>query len=143
MSTHERNSDRGSTSPPPPPSRPYLHAIDRTDRHLGRYELTSFFAAPSALSSFVSDLVAHFAPKLPAIDAIVGLDALGFVVAGALAERLGKPVILARKGGKLPLSEGEVVSSGRFADYSVEKRGEKSLEIRRDLLRPGMGVLVV
>lgn len=135
--------ERHGVSPPPLTTRAYLHAVDRTSRGLGRYELTSFFATPGALSSFVADLATHFAPKLPFVDAVVGLDALGFVVAGALAERVGKPVILSRKGGKLALPAEEVVSSGAFADYSVVEKGEKSMEIRRDLLREGMGVLVV
>jgi adenine/guanine phosphoribosyltransferase-like PRPP-binding protein len=124
-------------------ARPYLLSIDRTARGLGRYELTSFFATPHALSSFLTDLVSHFQPSLLSLDAIVGLDALGFVIAGALGQKLNLPVILARKVGKIALREDDVVRSGGIQDYSVQTQGVKGLEIRKDLLKKGMKVLVV
>lgn len=132
-----------TTTPPDPAHRPYLAAIDRTDRQKGRYELTSFFASPGALDALLCDIVGHFSGKLPRVDAIVGLDALGFVLAGGLAALTGKPAILARKGGKLPLAEGDKASTGAFGDYAVGREGEKALEIRRDLVRKGMRVIVV
>ena len=36
------------------------------------------------------------------IDKVVGIDARGFIFASVLADRIRKPLILARKGGKLP-----------------------------------------
>jgi adenine/guanine phosphoribosyltransferase-like PRPP-binding protein len=137
-------------SPPGYPSdpailaaRPYLLSIDRTPRGLGRYELTSFFATPNALSSFTSDTISHFSTHLPSLNAVVGLDALGFVAAASLGERLGLPIILARKRGKIALYDEDVVRTKEFRDYSVEKQGAKGLEIRRDLLKKGMKVIVV
>jgi adenine phosphoribosyltransferase len=123
-------------------ARPYLLSIDRTARGLGRYELTSFFADPSSLPKFVSDVCAHFTAKLP-VDAIVGLDALGFPLAGAMALRLGVGCLLARKRGKLALPTEEIAVTDGIRDYSVERAGEKGLEIRKDLLRRGMRVIVV
>ena len=134
-------------------ARPYLSYIDRTSRGLGRYELTSFFAHPDSLTLFTSDIILHLSdPSNPSndklqngiesIDAVVGLDALGFIVAGALGCRLGKSVICARKRGKLALEKDDVIGRD-FEDYSVEKQGVKGLEIRKDLLRVGMKVLVV
>ncbi|RSH95061.1 hypothetical protein EHS25_000147 [Saitozyma podzolica] len=123
-------------------ARPYLLSIDRTNRGMGRYELTSFFADPSSLPNFVSDVCAHFAAKLP-VDAIVGLDALGFPLAGAMALRLGVGCVLARKRGKLALPKEEIAATDGIRDYSVERAGVKGLEIRKDLLRTGMRVIVV
>lgn len=136
-------------------ARPYLRAIDRTSRGLGRYDLTSFYAAPDALGLWVDDIAAYFSrprsrqdngtdphPSEP-VDAIVGLDALGFPPAGALAYKLGVPLILARKRGKVPLPEDELYRTEDFEDYSVDRQGKKGLEIRRDLLKEGMRVIVV
>jgi adenine/guanine phosphoribosyltransferase-like PRPP-binding protein len=132
----------------PPPeilsARPYLLDIDRTSRGLGRYELTSFFARPGNISSFIRDVISHFdlAGKLP-IDAVVGIDALGFPLAGALAMQLGVGCVLARKRGKIALPPEEVLQTEGFRDYSAGRQGEKGLEIRRDLVREGMRVIVV
>lgn len=123
-------------------ARPYLLTIDRTSRNLGRFELTSFFASLGSLPAFIADILQHFRPKLRRLDAIVGLDALGFPLAGALGDRLGLPVILARKKGKLALTDGEKLVVG-FEDYSVEREGVKGLEIRKDLLKDGMRVIVL
>lgn len=98
------------------------------------------------MSGFVADLAAHFSAKLPTVDAVVGLDALGFVLAGALGEKIQKPVILARKGGKIAMPRDEVASSAAYDDYTVKKgfAGEgKVLEFRKDLLRKGMKVIIV
>ena len=131
----------------PPPeiisARPYLLAIDRAARGLGRYELTSFFATPNAVSSFVTDIISHFQSKIAQLDAVVGIDALGFPVAGALGDRLGVPIILARKKGKLALQAEDMVRTDAFEDYSVTREGVKGLEIRKDLLRSGMKVIVL
>ncbi|KAL1407534.1 hypothetical protein Q8F55_006967 [Vanrija albida] len=131
------------STPPPPAHRPYLQAVDRTDRSKGRYELTSFFATPGALDGLLCDMVGHFSGQLPRVDAIVGLDALGFVLAGGLAALTGKPAILLRKGGKLALSGPELASSGTFDDYAAAREGGKALEVRRDLVRRGMRLIVV
>ena len=124
-------------------ARPYLLAIDRAPRGLGRFELTSFFATRNAVSSFVTDIIDHFQNKISQLDAVVGIDALGFPVAGALGDRLGVPIILARKKGKLALRAEDVVSTDEFEDYSVASQGGKGLEIRKDLLRSGMKVIVL
>jgi len=69
------------------------------------------------------------------IDAIIGVEARGFVVGAALAHKLGTGVILVRKAGKLP---GKTIS----ASYELEY-GTDCLEIHEDAIRPGMKVLVV
>lgn len=120
-----------------------MNAIDRTCRPgVAKYDLSSFYASPGAMEGFVNDCIKHFDHVLPNIDAIVGLDALGFPMAGAVGYAARKPVILARKAGKLALTADEVLNSERIgiAQLGAEP---KPLEIRKDLLRPGMKVLVV
>lgn len=141
-----------SPSPPPPEHRAYLQCIDRTCRaNVPKYELTSFYAssvpsptsetpssAPlSALSAFVRDMYAYFYDRLDATDAIVGLDALGLPLAAGLAVLADKPMVTLRKAGKLALLDDEVARSQPLYE------GDKVLEVRKDLIRPGMRVIVV
>ncbi len=66
---------------------------------------------------------------------MAGVDARGFVLAGALADRMGLPIILVRKKGKLPyrtLSE----------DYTLEY-GSATIEIHADAVPEGAPVLLV
>lgn len=64
------------------------------------------------------------------IDYITGIESRGFIFAAALAERLGKGLVLIRKKGKLP---GDVEQMG----YSLEY-GEAILEMQR-----GSGNIVI
>jgi adenine phosphoribosyltransferase len=79
------------------------------------------------------DLMAHrhFADS---IDAVIGVEARGFVMGAAMAYKLGTGVILVRKPGKLPY---KTVS----ATYALEY-GKDRLEIHEDAIRPGMRVIV-
>nr|MDD6336202.1 adenine phosphoribosyltransferase [bacterium] len=69
------------------------------------------------------------------IDAIVGPEARGFVLGGALAMKLGAGFVPVRKAGKLP---SEVVTFRYGTQY-----GGEVLEISRDAIREGQRVLVV
>ena len=64
-----------------------------------------------------------------------GIEARGFVLAGALATKTEKGVVLLRKPGKLPH---ETLS----VKYQLEY-GEDALEIHKDALRPGERIVVV
>ena len=68
-------------------------------------------------------------------DKFAGIEARGFVLAGALAAQANKGVVLLRKPGKLPH---ETLS----VNYQLEY-GEDALEIHRDALVPGEKVVVV
>lgn len=69
------------------------------------------------------------------IDYIVGIDARGFIIGGALAYELGLGFIPARKKGKLPYKSVGV-------DYSLEY-GTATLEMHEDSLGKGDNVLIV
>ncbi len=68
-------------------------------------------------------------------DMIVGIEARGFIMGGALAYTLGKGFVPIRKIGKLP---GEVEQH----EYSLEY-GTDTVEIHKDAISKGMKVLVV
>ena len=59
-------------------------------------------------------------------EAILAIDARGFIYGSALALKLNKPLVLARKKNKLP---GELISK----DYGLEY-GRDSLSIQKDIL---------
>lgn len=69
------------------------------------------------------------------IDQIVGIDARGFILGGALAYKLHKPFIPVRKAGKLPGRTHKVA-------YMLEY-GEAELEIHDDALQAGQHCLLV
>ncbi|KAK0543859.1 adenine phosphoribosyltransferase [Tilletia horrida] len=69
------------------------------------------------------------------IDAVVGLDARGFLFGPILALRLGASFVPVRKRGKLP---GECVQAKYAKEY-----GEDVFEMQAGALKPGANVLVV
>ncbi|HNW59473.1 MAG TPA: adenine phosphoribosyltransferase [bacterium] len=69
------------------------------------------------------------------IDAVIGIEARGFILAGILAYQLGVGMVPVRKPGKLPWKS---IS----ATYALEY-GSDRLEMHIDALRPGQRVLVV
>ena len=69
------------------------------------------------------------------IDTVVAIEARGFLFGAPLAYRLGKPLVLARKQGKLP-------AASLRMEYSLEY-GTNVVEIHKDGITPGQGVLIV
>jgi adenine phosphoribosyltransferase len=69
------------------------------------------------------------------INLIAGIESRGFILASALASRLGKGLVLVRKPGKLP---GECVKE----EYDLEY-GKDAIEIHRDAITQGDKVLLV
>jgi adenine phosphoribosyltransferase len=65
-------------------------------------------------------------------DLVAGIEARGFVIAAALAQRLGSGVLLIRKDGKLP---GETIAE----DYALEY-GSDRLTMHVDACAPGASV---
>ncbi len=68
------------------------------------------------------------------IEVIAGIESRGFILASALASRLGKGLVLIRKPNKLPA---ETVSE----EYDLEY-GKNSIEIHKDAIKEGDKVLV-
>ncbi len=66
---------------------------------------------------------------------VAGIDARGFIFAGAVADRLGIGFIPIRKKGKLP-------SKTHRASYQLEY-GESTLELHEDAVHPGEKVALI
>jgi adenine phosphoribosyltransferase len=69
------------------------------------------------------------------IDVVVGIESRGFILGGAVAERLGAGFIPIRKPGKLP-------SKALKEIYDLEY-GKDALEIHQDAVERGQRVLIV
>lgn len=113
--------------------KPYLSLID-TNTTGNRNDVTPLFADRDAFSSLIADLAQPFVTA--GLDAVLAIDALGFILGTAVAERLGVGLIPVRKGGKLPI-EAERLD---FVDYTGRT---KALELRPDAIQEGMRLLVV
>ncbi len=95
-------------------------------------DITTLLSDPASFQQAI-DLMAHrhFAKG---IEAVVGIEARGFIMGAAMAYKLGTGVLLVRKPGKLPH---KTVS----ASYDLEY-GKDRLEMHEDSIRPGMKVVV-
>lgn len=96
-------------------------------------DITPLLADPEALGEAVDRLVQPWTGEK--IDAIVAVEARGFLFATPLALALRAGVVPVRKPGKLPA---DTISH----EYDLEY-GRDRLEMHRDVLAPGARVLVV
>lgn len=96
------------------------------------YDLMPLFESPEGLAACVDGIAAWARPR--EVDVVLGAEARGFILGGAIAREVGAGLACARKPGKLPY---EVVRR----EYDLEY-GTDVLEIHRDAIRPGQRVLV-
>ncbi|XP_048017178.1 adenine phosphoribosyltransferase isoform X2 [Megalobrama amblycephala] len=87
-----------------------------------------------ALSDCVKDLLKPFQNET--IDLVAGIDAMGFILGSAVAMSLGKGFLAIRKAGHLCVQ----TLTQDYSDYSGR---EKLMEVRVDVLKPGLRVLIV
>ncbi|MDR7086730.1 adenine phosphoribosyltransferase [Aeromicrobium panaciterrae] len=97
-------------------------------------DITPLLADPEALRLVVDALV-DVARTTGPIDAVLGIEARGFIFAPAIALELNAGFVPIRKAGKLP-------STSFTTSYDLEY-GSAELEMHRDALQPGDRVLVV
>jgi adenine phosphoribosyltransferase len=95
-------------------------------------DISPLLADAEGLREAVEQLAAYAEPRRPEL--VLGAEARGFILGGALAYRLGCGFATARKPGKLPW---RTVSVEYALEYGVD-----SLEVHEDVVRPGMRVLV-
>ncbi len=95
-------------------------------------DIMPLVADPAALQEAVARLAEWSEPRKP--EMILGAEARGFILGGALAYELGCGFCAARRPGKLPW---KTVS----ASYALEY-GENSLEVHADAFAGGTRVLV-
>jgi adenine phosphoribosyltransferase len=96
------------------------------------YDLMPLFEDPQGLAACV-DGIAGWARDRD-VDVVLGAEARGFILGGAIARSLDAGFACARKPGKLPF---DVITR----EYDLEY-GTDTLEIHRDAIRPGQRVLV-
>lgn len=97
------------------------------------YDITSVFVNPDAFKYCIDRMVEIY--KNSKIDAIAGVDSRGFLFAAPLAEKLGIPLVLIRKKGKLP---GDTYT----CKYSLEY-GTAEVEAHKSDIEKGKNYLVV
>ena len=96
-------------------------------------DVTTLFADARGFRMAIDQLLHPYAGER--IDKVVGLEARGFILGGAVAHQLSTGFVPVRKKGKLP---GAVISQAYQLEY-----GEAVMEIHDDALRPGERVLIV
>jgi len=96
-------------------------------------DVTTLFADARGFRMAVDQMLHPYAGEQ--IDKVVGLEARGFILGGAIAHQLIKGFIPIRKEGKLP---GKVLKQPYKLEY-----GEAVMEIHDDAIEPGEKVLIV
>ncbi len=96
-------------------------------------DVTSLLADPHGLRMSIDQLAAPWADQH--IDKVIGLEARGFILGGAVAYRLGAGFVPVRKAGKLP---GAVISQSYALEY-----GTATFELHEDAIEAGESVLIV
>ena len=96
-------------------------------------DVTTLFSDPRGFRMAVDQLLHPYAGMQ--IDKVVGLEARGFILGGAIAHQLTVGFVPVRKKGKLP---GPTISQ----EYKLEY-GEAIMELHSDALQPGEKVLMV
>ena len=104
------------------------------------YDITGVLVNPEALKFCIDKMVEIY--KDAKIDAVAGVESRGFIFAAPLAEKLGIPLVLIRKKGKLPGDTYECSYALEYGTATVEvhkadvKKGQKFL-IVDDLIATG------
>jgi adenine phosphoribosyltransferase len=96
-------------------------------------DVTTLFADARGFRMAIDQMLHPYAGM--EIDKVVGLEARGFILGGAIAHQLSVGFVPIRKKGKLP---GTTISQ----EYTLEY-GEAIVEIHDDAIQPGEKILVV
>lgn len=96
-------------------------------------DITTLLKDASGFKACVERLIEPY--HTAGVEVVVGIEARGFIIGGAAADRLGAGFVPIRKKGKLP-------SAAIGQDYELEY-GSDIIEIHEDAIRPGERVLLV
>ncbi len=97
------------------------------------YDITSVLTDPAVFRSIIDEMCLIYRDKK--IDAVAAVESRGFIFAAPLAEKLGLPLVLIRKKGKLP---GKKISQ----DYALEY-GTATIEVHTADIKKGWNFLIV
>ena len=111
----------------------YLQLIDRRTNG-PRCDVLPIYKDFKAFKEMIND--SHSLSKAIPFDLVAGIDALGFILATALAIRFEKGFFPIRKGGKLPIE----ADRAEFTDYT---HLSKSLELGKGTVSKGQRILLV
>ncbi|HET9887898.1 MAG TPA: adenine phosphoribosyltransferase [bacterium] len=96
-------------------------------------DITPILANPELFREVLDRFQEHWKHRM--IDVVVGIEARGFILGGAVADRLGAGFVPVRKKGKLPWKTERV-------EYALEY-GTDCLEMHQDGVHSGQRVLIV
>ena len=96
-------------------------------------DITPLLQSPIAFRKTIHDLARHFMGQR--IDAVVGVEARGFIFGAPLAVELNAGFVPVRKQGKLPFHTIEV-------EYALEY-GTATVQMHKDGVLPGRRVIIV
>ena len=116
------------------PVRDYIRTIvDFPHEGIMFRDVTTLFADPRGFRMAIDQLLHPYAGMQ--IDKVVGLEARGFILGGAIAHQLSVGFVPIRKKGKLP---GAVIAEHYTLEY-----GEAVVEVHDDAIAAGEKILVV
>jgi len=96
-------------------------------------DITTLFQHAQGFKASVERLSAPYQDA--GIEAVTGIEARGFILGGAVADRLGTGFIPIRKKGKLPA---KAIGEEYELEYGVD-----AVELHEDAIRPGEKILLV
>lgn len=106
---------------------------DFPKKGIGFKDITTLLKNGPAFKEAVNSICSHF--EKMKIDAVLGVEARGLILAGAIAYKKGLGMIPVRKPKKLP-------AKTIREEYSLEY-GTDAIEIHADAIQPGQNILVV
>ena len=98
-------------------------------------DITTLIKDPVGFRLVIDNMTQRYISNDIPFDTIVGIEARGFIIGGALSYTLGKGFIPIRKAGKLPAGVEE-------QEYDLEY-GTDTIEIHQDALSKGEKVLLI
>jgi adenine phosphoribosyltransferase len=96
-------------------------------------DVTTLFGNPLGFHNAITQMAAPFAESRPEV--VAGIEARGFILGGAIADRLGCGFVPLRKRGKLPA---KTIGQEYTLEYGVD-----IIEMHEDAIRRGERVLIV
>jgi len=96
-------------------------------------DITPVLQSPELFRKIIDHFTRRYSSR--GIDAIVAIEARGFIFGAALAEKMGLPLIPIRKKGKLPYRTVQ-------ATYQLEY-GTDTIEMHADALQPGQKTVII
>jgi adenine phosphoribosyltransferase len=97
------------------------------------YDITTLLRDPMGFKATIDTLATPYVDQR--IDVVIGIESRGFILGGAVAERIGAGFVPIRKPGKLP-------AKALKESYDLEY-GKDALEIHEDAIEKGQRILIV